>query len=173
MEALNIFSGNLSVSFPLLLLVPHLRSSPFISVISGAPSREAGSRALGCLQDQGWEGSRGRLPGDCPFSPQEGEGHVSSVRSGEGNSPWMCVAHQMQRGKHPSPVPTSESLTSITYMPFVCLFCPSLFFRGAYLQVAVTNHSVLSFQNLESLWKKGTEVFLGSGKIFSFEKQDC
>lgn len=153
------------------MLVPHLRRSPFISIISGLPSREAGSRALGCLQDQGWEGSRGRLPGDCPFPPRGGGGHICLPR-GEGNSPRMPVAHQMRRGQHPPPKPASESVTSIASMPFVCPFCPSPFFRGAYWQVAVTNHPVLSFQNLKSLWKKGTEIFLGSGKICSFQKQD-
>lgn len=122
----------------MLVLVPRLRSSPFISIISGLPSREAGSRALGCRQDQGWEGSRGRLRGDCPFPPRGGGGHISCLPRGEANSPRVPVAHQMRWGQHPPPTPASESVTSIASTTFVRLFCPSPFFRGAYWQVAVT-----------------------------------
>lgn len=79
----------------------------------------------------------------------------------------MRVVHQMRREKYLPPIPTAEPITSIVDMPFVCLF-----FMGVYWQVAVTNHSVLSFQNLKSLWKSDTQVSLGSGKIFPLEKQD-
>lgn len=95
-----------------------------------------------------------------------------SLRCDECSSAWVSFAHQMQREKHPTPILTCGSETSVVYMPFVCLFCPSPFF-GDILASAAINHSVLSLQKSKSLWEKVKEVFPGSEKIRLLEKQDC
>lgn len=122
----------------------HFRQKPFCFIFSAAAgslpeeltlcfchlqSTQPGQRQQGSwrLQEQGWEGSRGKLPGDCPVPPREGGGHTSSLRGDEDNSLWMRVVHQMWREKYLPPIPTSESIMSIVDMPFVCLF-----FMGVY-----------------------------------------